>query len=427
MTKKIILIIGILISFNTNGQDKYGLDEERCKENLSMFREYYKQKNYVDALNPWRWTFINCPSSSGNIYKNGPKIIKERIKVDKENKSAYIDTLLMIFDQRVEYFGKKGYVLGLKGYELVLLDKSRSEEALGYLKESIEIEENNASVQAVYGYMKAMVNLEKLGYKTKNNVLEAYALVSEIIDFNILNESKSKNNFVKYSQKIEGLFTPYANCEDLVSLYSKKFDDQINDIDLLNRITVLLENKDCTDSDLFFNATKRLHELNPSSSSAYLLSKMSVSRAQSSEAIMFAKQAIDMEEDINIKAKYFLALADAYRSRESFSSARDAVFNALALRNGWGEAYINLGNIYVAGAKSCGSDFETQTVYWIAVDAFKQALEDSETEYRASKSINTYSKYFPTKENCFFNGITAGTQHLVECWINKNTIVRTSD
>ena len=189
----------------------------------------------------------------------------------------------------------------------------------------------------------------------------------------------------------------------------------------------MLNNKDCTDSDLFFNATKRLHELNPSSSSAYLLSKMSIVRAQSSEAIIFAKTAVDMEEDTDVKAKYFLALADAYRSRESFSSARDAVFNALELRNGWGEAYINLGNIYVAGAKSCGSDFETQTVYWIAVDAFKQALGDSETKYRASKSINTYSKYFPTKENCFFNGITAGTQHFVECWINKNTIVRTSD
>ena len=427
MIKKIILIFTILVSFNTNAQDKYGIDEEKCKQNLSMFREYYKQKNYSDALSPWRWAFMNCPASSGNIYKNGPKIIKERIKKDKENKTAYIDTLLMIFDQRVEYFGQKGYVLGLKGYELILLDKNRSEEGLGYLKESIDIDGNNSSVQAVFGYMKAMVNLEKLGYKTKNDVLEAYFLVAEIIDYNILNESKTKKNFVKYSQKIEDLFTPYANCEDLVSLYSQRFNNQTNDIVLLKRITLLLNTKDCTDSDLFFNATKRLNELEPSSSSAYLLSKMSVSRSQSSEAIMFAKTAIDMEEEKNIKAKYYLALADAYRSQGSYSFARGAVLNALELREGWGEAYINLGNIYVAGAKSCGSDFESQTVYWIAVDAFQKALVDPDTKYRASKSINTYSKYFPTKENCFFNGINAGNQHLVECWINKNTIVRTSD
>ena len=427
MFRKTILIIGIFISFNTSGQDKYGLDEERCKENLSMFREYYKQKNYVDALNPWRWAFINCPASSGNIYKNGPKIIKEKIKLDKENKSAYIDTLLMIFDQRVEYFGKKGYVLGLKGYELILLDKSRSEEALGYLEESIKIEEKNSSVQAVYGYMKAIVNLEKIGLKTKNDVLEAYDLISEIIDYNIINETKAKKNFVKYAQKIEDLFTPYANCEDLVLLYSNKIDTQTNDIDLLKRITQLLNNKECTDSDLFFNVTKRLYDLEPSSSSAYLLSKMSVSRDNSYEAIMYAKNAIEIEEDINIQAKYYLALADSYRSKGSFSLAREAVFNALEIRNGWGEAYINLGNIYIAGAKSCGNDFQNQTVYWIAIDAFKEALLDPETKLRASKSINTYSKYFPTKENCFFNGLTSGSNYFIECWINKNTIVRTSD
>ncbi len=351
MFRTTILIIGIFISFTTSGQDKYGLDEERCKENLSMFREYYKQKNYVDALNPWRWAFINCPASSGNIYKNGPKIIKEKIKLDKENKSAYIDTLLMIFDQRVEYFGKKGYVLGLKGYELILLDKSRSEEALGYLEESIKIEENNSSVQAVYGYMKAMVNLEKIGLKTKNDILEAYVLISEIIDYNIINETKAKKNFVKYAQKIEDLFTPYANCEDLVLLYSKKIDAQTNDIGLLKRITQLLNNKECTDSDLFFNVTKRLYDLEPSSSSAYLLSKMSVSRNNSYEAIMYAKKAIEIEEDINIQAKYYLALADSYRSKGSFSLAREAVFNALEIRNGWGEAYINLGNIYSRSKK----------------------------------------------------------------------------
>ena len=50
-----------------------------------------------------------------------------------------------------------------------------------------------------------------------------------------------------------------------------------------------------------------------------------------------------------------------------------------------------------------------------------------ETKNRASESINTYSKYFPSKEDCFFNGITSNTKHLVGCWINKNTIARTSD
>ncbi len=427
MKKIIILAVAIVASYTANAQEKYGEDEQKCKENLSMFREYYKQKNYADALSSWRWTFLNCPESSGNIYKNGPKIIKERIKVDKENKSAYIDTLMMVFDQRVKYFGKEGYVLGLKGYELIGIDKNRSEEALSYLKQSLDLEGNGASVQAVYGYMRAMVNLEKSELKSKADVLDSYALVSEIIDFNIINESKATKNFIKYSEKVEDLFTPYANCKDLIELFTQNFDASTEDINALKRITKLLNNKKCTDSDLFFNASRRLYDLDPSAASADQMSKMSISKGKSSDAIIFAKKAIEMEEETNQKAIYHLGLADAFRNVGSFSLARNEVYNALILRSGWGEAYLNLGNIYVSGAKGCSGDFEKSTVYWIAVDAFSKALLDKDTKKRASKSINTYSKYFPTKETCFFNGVESGKSYNIGCWINKATNVRTSD
>ena len=334
---------------------------------------------------------------------------------------------MMVFDQRIKYFEREGYVLGLKGFELVEIDKARSEEALGYLKQSLDLEGNNASVQAVYGYMKSMVNLEKSGIQSKADVLGAYALASEIIDFNIMNETKATKNFIKYSEIIEKLFTPYANCDNLIALFSQKFAPSTDNVKLLKRITKLLSDKKCTDSDLFFNASNRLYELEPSASAADQMSKMSIVKGKLSDAIAFAKKAIDTEEDANTKAKYYLALADAYRSTGSYSSARNAVYSALELRSGWGEAYINLGNIYVVGAKSCGSDFETQTVYWVAVDAFKKAFSDADTKHRAAKSINTYSKYFPTKEDCFFNGITDGSNHTVGCWINQTTTARTID
>ena len=60
--KTIILVAAILSCISVSAQDKYGLDEQKCKENLSMYREYYKQKNYVDAFVPWMWAYKNCPS-----------------------------------------------------------------------------------------------------------------------------------------------------------------------------------------------------------------------------------------------------------------------------------------------------------------------------------------------------------------------------
>ena len=306
MKKFIILVVAILAVFSVGAQSKYGADEQKCKENLSMFREYYKQKNYDDAYNPWRWAYKNCPQSSGNIFKNAPKILKAKMKADKVNKSEYVDTLMMVFDDRIKYFGKDGYVLGIKGYELIGVDKSRSEEALGYLKRSIELEGNNASVQAVFGYMKAIVNLEKSGVKAKSDVIEAYSVVSEVIDYNIVNETKMAVHFVKYSEKVEELFTPYANCDDLIALFSVKFDPATEDVNLLKRITKVLDNKKCTDSDLFFNASSRLYELEPSAASADQMSKMSIAKGKSSNAITFAKQAIESRR--RCKSKSYLLL-----------------------------------------------------------------------------------------------------------------------
>ena len=134
-----------------------------------------------------------------------------------------------------------------------------------------------------------------------------------------------------------------------------------------------------------------------------------------------------IEEDADQKAVYYLGLADAYRHKGSYAAARNAVNSALELRSGWGQAYMSLGNIYIAGAKACGGNYEKSTVYWVAVDTFRKALSDEDTKYRASKSINTYSKYFPTKETCFFKGVEVGKSHTVGCWINKTTRARTSD
>ena len=41
----IVLIVTILTVTSGNAQSKFGEDENACKENLSMFREYYKQYN----------------------------------------------------------------------------------------------------------------------------------------------------------------------------------------------------------------------------------------------------------------------------------------------------------------------------------------------------------------------------------------------
>ena len=419
----------ILSSFEISAQSKYGKDEQACKENISVFREYCKQKNYEDALNPWRWAYENCPASYATIYKNGPKIIKAQIKKYPENKNEYVDTLMMIFDQRIKYgFGKEGYILGLKGYELFFADKNRAEEAYQILKTSINMDNNTSSVQAVYAYMKATIYLQKKGIKSKEDVLSTYSIVSEIVDHNIKNESKTTKNFIKYSEKIEDMFTPYANCEDIISLYTEKFQTSKEDIDLLKRIEKILTEKECVKNQLYLDVLSVLQDVDESFSYEIKLASAFFANGyflKSSNAFNKILQNYDLEE--NLKARTMLDYANSLRMEKKYSQAISQTIKALQIKPDWGEAYLLQGNIYVSGAKSCGNDFEQTTVYWIAVDCFVKAKSDDKVKDIAVKSINTYSKYFPNKETCFFNGVQSGEKYNIGCWINQTTLARTID
>ena len=78
-------------------------------------------------------------------------------------------------------------------------------------------------------------------------------------------------------------------------MFSAKF-DKSDDIDFLRKISNLLKAKKCMDSELFFNISSKLYELDPSPSSANLMANMSISKKELS-AIKYSKEAIDLENE----------------------------------------------------------------------------------------------------------------------------------
>ena len=424
-----ILFCVLLLTPTVKSQSKYGEDSVKCVINLSLYREYYKQKNYDDAIKSWRWVYNNCPSSSGNIFKNGPTLIKHLMKKNPENKQAYIDTLMVIYDSRIQYFGKQGYVLGKKGADLIRYSPSSFEQAFNILDQSIHLQENKSDAGCLLAYFKATTLMEKNGKLDKQAVLESYAKVAKITDYNLVNNPKKEKFYEQASEIIESLFAPYANCDDLIGIFSAKFDASTEDVDFLTRITKLLDSKECTNNQLYFDAATRLHALAPSALSASKMGKLNVVKKNYSVAVDYFKQAVELEEDESTKARYYLELADAYRISGSYSTARMMAFKSAELRPEWGEPYISIANIYISSAKKCASsDFEKETVYWVAVDKFIRAKSiDKTLTEKANKAIATYSKYFPNTESCFFNGVESGQRYKVECWINESTKVRTRD
>src|SRR5690606_14176367 len=100
---------------------KYGEDSVKCVQNLSLYRDYYKQKMYDDAYKFWRIAYTICPAASEQMYLDGGNLIEYKMKKAEsdEAKKAYLDTLLEVYDKRIVYFGKEGYILGRKGTDML--------------------------------------------------------------------------------------------------------------------------------------------------------------------------------------------------------------------------------------------------------------------------------------------------------------------
>lgn len=454
MEKKILFVISLLITViiggNVMAQDKsgpkYGSDSSSCVMNNSLYYEFYKQwkqssyksEAWKDAVSPWRWVFINCPRSTKNIYLHGEKLVDNMIKneSDKARKDKYIDTLMMVYDKRIQYFGSEGYVLGKKGSDLYKLRPDAYEESYEILKKSIQLEGNESNGPVLIYYFRSAEKMVKNEKVDGGLLIDIYDQTSEIIEYNLkkyIAEGKTKEatNWENVKGNIELSFEPWATCPDLISLYSVKFNETPNDLELVRKIVKILDKKDCTDSDLFLEALKKLIELEPepTAQSTELLGKLYIKREQYDEATKYLVQAAELCTDNNDKADIHYLLANVYFQQKQNSKARSQCYEVLKLRPNDGKAYILIGDLYASSAKLCGGDELTdKVVYWVAVDKYIKAksVDPSVTDLAKTK-INTYTQYFPNTETIFFFDMVKGDSYQVECWINEPTTVRTSD
>lgn len=459
--KRSIILTGLAILFSvllSNGLQaqedakqipKYGKDSIKTLTKLSLYQEFYnqwKKDGYKgsaihDALESWRWLFENAPRASQNMYIHGSKMYRFLIKKadDEKRKEGLLDTLMAVYDNRLTYFptnsrgkSQEGKILGYKGVDLYQFAPDRTDEVYDILKRSVNLRgENSQSAVLVY-YLRAAIQKHKNGEADKSIIVDTYDEISEIIDTNLEKYADDKRRLSMWENvqgNIENSFEPYATCEDLTRIYRAKFEESPEDVDLLDKITSILDDKNCDDTDLFFETTKKLHELRPTAESAKKMGRMLMAEEKYDEAIKYLKESTELFEDEVEKADAFKYLANIYSMEEQFETAREYAYKSLDLIPKDGDLYIMIGDMYASSADQCGNnDLTSKEAYWAAVDKYQKAKQiDSSVADKANDRIKTYKQYFPRKETIFFHDLEEGESYEVGCWINETTTVRASD
>jgi len=413
---------------------KYGTDSTsrmNCANNLSTMSEFMKIDLLDHAFPSWQVVFNECPASSKNIYLYGIKIYRRRVAKQKDpaQKAIVLDSLMLIYDRRIEHFGQEALVVGRKGLDLLRYDNSQVQRAYEYLKGSADLGKGKTEDAVMLALLQTSNVLFKQDEMDGKDLIDNYLFSSEILNARI-KAGKNVGRAETCLQNIEAIFanSGAADCETLVEIFTPKFEETPEDPEFLKKITSLLANQDCEDTELFARSSENLYKTEPSSQAAYNLAKLFYKKEDYEKSVEYYKEAINGDADAEQKAKYHYELGLILFSKyDDLTNARSNARKAIENKPGWGDPYILIGNLYASSSDNCGeNDFEKITVFWAAVDKFKQAKSaDPEASSEANELIAKYSAYFPNVEDAFFYGFENGQAYTVGCWINEKTTVRT--
>ncbi len=414
---------------------------DECIMNISLFNESAKNKQFADAVGPWYEVFNTCPNAHMAIYQQGPKIVAWQIQnaATPEEKEQHKATLMKIYDERIKWFGNdkrypKAYILGEKAtdYCEFFPEDELKLKAYDWLKESV----NGMGEKSKVATLRLFADLAYALYKSDTEkygeqYINDYQLVSGILAVMASNVN-NKNAASAQAQKdyIDGVFAASgaADCAKLEELYAQTVQDNLNNIEMLDKIMKLFRRVKCTESTVYFAAAEASHKLQPTAESAAGCAAMSAKKGDLEAAIAYYDEAFNLSTDEQDRADYLFNNARYYQDLKKYPTARQYAYRSLEIIPNQGRCYMLIGLLY-AYSKPYDNDVLNKTVFWVAVDKFIKARNvDPTCEEDAKKLIANYSRYFPTTEEVFFQPeLGEGQKFTVGGWIGETTTCRASD
>ena len=399
----------------------WGENAEQRKNNMlanQFLKESVDNKEYKAAAGYLKQLLDQAPKGAQGIYTTGIKLYKTLISTAKtdEQRNMYIDSLMIVYDVRLQAFANhsrygKAYILDRKAREYLTYKPEDREGVRKIFTEAIAAteEKNGKADQELVA-----IYFSNLCEDYKNNLVDATAVISEYDRFSPLFEG-AEGEAAELKNQFDTAFgaSGAASCENLESLFSKKLAEKPEDVALLGQAVSLMSRAQCN-SDFFFNTAEKFYSLKPSSETALFLAQGFQGRSEFDKAMKYLNEALAAETDNAERAKLYTRIGLISIQTGDHSVAMNAAKEIKALEPENGYAPYLMAQCYAATASG---DFTAQAGYWAAYDTMNQAIEllgsEPAIQEAAKKMASAYRGSFPTKEECFFNEVTAGARYTV--------------
>lgn len=421
-----------------------GEDSVRCVTNISLFVPYAKAGNFKDAYDFWQIVYNECPAATKDIYLYGVRIMGWKIAQEKDpaKKKALIDELMDVYDKRVKYFGNdrkygKDWIVSRKVQDYFAQTGDNADYNLAYnwLKEIVDEKGENTEAMGLslfaFSSMKKMVADPNF----KEQYIQDYLKASGGLDAQLkaaqaANNTKEVNAVMAYKSGVDNAFanSGAADCETLQNLYAAKIEENKDNLAYLKEVVSLLRRMRCQEIDAYFAASGYAYKLEPSADAAVGLAKQAVKAKDFETAMKYFEEAANLETDATAKADDYYMIALLEFDQNAYSKARQYCQKALEASANYGNAYLLIGKMYAATAKSVypNDGVLARAVYYAAIDKFEKAKQvDPAVAEEANSLISSYRAHLPSTEEIFMHpDLEKGKAFSIGGWIGERTIVR---
>ncbi len=416
-----------------------------------LYKDKVKEKNYKDALPLWQTAYYGAPGSNGRVkyqFDDGVAIYTYLYQNEKDpgKKAAYIDSVMSIYDKRIECFGDAAYISGRKAFDYYYTFPGRVDEQVIYdlFKKNLDVKGKKADYFVINPFTKLLVD----GVTSEKIPLEEgrkYAkLIQKAIKYGTANCKGSYceawKTIADYApQRLESLegVDGFYDCVYYTNKYYPQFEASPQDCDVIALVARRLKRGGCANDQPELSEVLKAYNTHCKKTVASPTSSVLREGYQCYQngdykcAVQKFNEYIDSATDPQKKAKYAMLIAKIYYGDiKNFPKARKYALEAAKYRPGWGDPFLLIGKLYASSGPLCGTGrgWNSQVVTWVAIDKFKHAKSiDPSVASEANKLISKYRQYMPKKEDVFQKLLKPGQSYTVPCWIQEKTTIRTVD
>jgi len=410
-------------------------DSIKCTHNLSFYRDYVRSGDFASAVGPWRIVMEVCPRGISQWpLADGENIVKRHLMVQPGmthvRQAGLVDTLLLIYDIRLTHYPQNTNTVLLKRiFDVRQYRPEKEEFILSDIEQYLNLIGSDADMEVAMIYMDIMSKLYEKEVRTAEDMMNAYTWIIDLIEKQEAKSGGSEQtaNAKAFTENVL-ITSGVASCENLVTLFTPRFQADPGNLDLVKKIVSLLTTSECDNSELFVRSVTALNKLDPSYKTAYYLYRLHASKGEYDLAIKYLQENIDSPDISSTeKGANMIDLGGLYLRTNNSSRALSLAENGMRLNPAVkGRAYLLMANVWAA-QKCGGSDIEVRAPFWVASDyAAKAKAADPACAKEADRLIAHYRQYFPLTEEAFMHDIMDGSTYTVVCGnMRETTTVRT--